>query len=288
MTLNSESFAYIQRLLRRRAAIVIESNKTYLVQARLQPVAQRHGLSTIDQLVAELHQPHRSALIDDVVDAMTTNETFFFRDASPFSALRQEVFPQLFLRRSQQRRVTIWSAACSTGQEPYSIAMLLREHFPQYRDWDVRLLATDLSHTALRQAKAGRYGELEISRGLTPELRDKYFRRHGTDWVICDDIRSMVNFRPMNLAVQWPDLPKMDIVLLRNVMVYFETATKKVILRRVRNVLWRDGYLFLGGAETTLHLDDAFTRRVIDDFSFFQLNGNVERGARSVLGARSP
>ncbi len=287
MTLNRDSFEYIQRLLRRRAAIVIEPNKSYLVQARLQPVARRHGLTTIDQLVTELRGSHVDALIDDVVDAMTTNETFFFRDAAPFAALRREVFPQLFLRRAQQRRVRIWSAACSTGQEPFSIAMLLCEHFPQYRDWDIRMLATDLSHTVLQQAKTGSYNEMEMSRGLSPALRDKYFHRHGSNWTICDEIRSMVEFRPLNLAVQWPDLPKMDIILLRNVMVYFEAATKKTILRRIRKLLWQDGYLFLGGAETTLNLDDAFTRIVIDDFSFFQLHDDgVDRPVRSFLSSK--
>ena len=284
MSFSSASFEYIQRLVRRRAAIVLDSNKAYLVQARLLPIVRHHNLGTIDQLVRELQQPHGGPLIDDVIDAMTTKETFFFRDAAPFAALRQEVFPRLFQRRAEQKRLTIWSAACSTGQEPYSVAMLLREHFPQYLDWGIRLLASDLSRSALRQAEQGRYSEVEMSRGLPPELRAKYFHQRGSDSVICQEVRSMVEFRPLNLAVQWPALPRADVVLLRNVMVYFDTATKKLILRRVRDLMLPDSYLFLGGAETTLHLEDAFARVVKEDFSFFQLrSGDADRSARSLV-----
>lgn len=284
MSLSGASFEYIQRLVRRRAGIVLESNKAYLVQARLLPVAKSHSLATVNQLVSELQRPQNGSLVDDVVDAMTTKETFFFRDASPFNALRQEVFPQLFQRRAVQKRVTIWSAACSTGQEPYSIAMMLREHFAEYLHWDIRLLGTDLSRTALQQAMQGCYNELEVSRGLSPQLRAKYFRRCDAQWLIRDEIRSMVEFRPMNLAVQWPPLPRVDVVLLRNVMVYFDAATKRLILRRVRDLIRPDGYLFLGGAETTLHLDDAFVRVTKGDYSFFQLvDRDADHNTRSLV-----
>ncbi len=271
MSLSGASFEYVQRLLHRRAAIELESNKAYLVQSRLLPVVKRYGLETVDQLVAELQRFQTGAMIDDVIDAMTTNETFFFRDTSPFTALREEVLPQLFRRRELQRRLTIWSAACSTGQEPYSVAMLLSEHFSEYLDWDIRLLGTDLSRSSLRQAGAGCYNELEMSRGLTPHLRQKKKKKCAYGAESASWIRSMVRPPPLKPAVQWPDLPRIDVVLLRNVMVYLDTATKKLILRRMRKQIWRDGYLFLGGAETTLHLDDAFRRVVMEDFSFFQL-----------------
>ncbi len=153
--MNSGSFEYIRGLLLRRAGIALEANKEYLVQARLAPLAKRRGLHSIDQLVGELQLPHNASLMDDVVDAMTTNETYFFRDTVPFEALRRVVFPELFRRRAPMRRVTIWSAACSTGQEPYSIAMLLREHFPDYLHWNICLLGTDLSRAALGQAQRG-------------------------------------------------------------------------------------------------------------------------------------
>lgn len=276
MSVSAASFEYIQQLVRRRAAVVLEANKTYLVRARLMPIVIRHGLGSIDELVAALHHPRHSDIIEEVVDAMTTKETSFFRDTTPFTALRREIFPRLFQRRAGQRRVTVWSAACATGQEPYSIAMLLRDHFPRQLS-NVRLLATDLSRTALRQAEAGTYNDLEMSRGLTPELQERHFRRNGRDWVIGDEVRTMVEFRHLNLAVQWPELPRMDVILLRNVMVYFETATKKLVLRRARDHMWPDGYLILGGAETTLHLDDSFVRVAKEDFSFFQLRGEVER-----------
>jgi chemotaxis protein methyltransferase CheR len=251
---------------------MLDAGKGYLVQARLLPLAKSLGMSSIDELVVELQKHPDGRLADEIVDAMTTNETSFFRDTVPFDALRADIIPQLLQARASSRRLSIWCAACATGQEPYSIAMLLREHFRSLRDWDIRILASDISHSALAQATDGRYGEVEIRRGLPPALRDKYFRRTGTTWWIADEIRSMVSFRLVNLIGDWPPLPRMDIVLLRNVMVYFETETKRQVLARVRGQLCTDGYLFLGGAETTLLLDDAFTRIQNGRYSYYRLN----------------
>jgi chemotaxis protein methyltransferase CheR len=254
---------------------MLDAGKGYLVQARLLPLAKSLGMSSIDELVVELQKHPDGRLADQVVDAMTTNETSFFRDTVPFDALRDDIIPQLLQARASSRRLSIWCAACATGQEPYSIAMLLREHFRSLRDWDIRILASDISHSALAQATDGRYGEVEIRRGLPPALRDKYFRRAGATWWIADEIRSMVSFRLVNLIGDWPPLPRMDIVLLRNVMVYFETETKRQVLARVRGQLCTDGYLFLGGAETTLLLDDAFTRIQNGRYSYYRLSPQV-------------
>ena len=281
MSMNASSFEFIRQLVMRRSAIVLDESKGYLVQARLLPLVRTLGLPTIDQLVLELRKISAGHLADQVVDAMTTNETFFFRDAMPFDALRDDIIPRLLACRASSRRLSIWCAACSTGQEPYSVAMLIREHFRGYRDWDVRILASDISYNALAQAAEGRYGEVEIQRGLPPALRDKYFQRRGGYWWIADEIRSMVSFRLLNLIGDWPALPPMDIVLLRNVMVYFETAMKRRVLSRVRGQLRNDGYLFLGGVETTLLLDDAFVRIQHGRFSYYQLR-QPSPGGKSV------
>lgn len=271
MSLSRTNFEYIRGLLLRQTAIVLDANKGYLVQARLLPIAKRRGLDTIDQLVAQLQQQQNGRLVEEVVDAMTTNETSFFRDVTPFDELREVVLPELFRRRSTNRRLAIWCAACSTGQEPYSITMLLREHFSSYLDWDIDILGSDISGNALAQARQGCYSDLEVERGLPRNYRDKYFRREGSQWAIAEKCRSMVDFRNINLVGNWPSLPKLDVVLLRNVMVYFEQTTKKQVLSRVRRQMNSDGYLFLGGAETTMNLDDGFARVQCGGFSYYRL-----------------
>src|SRR5262249_50861370 len=160
-------------------------------------------------------------------------------------------------RRRNERRLYVWCAACSSGQEPYSIALLVREHFPELAGWQVSLLATDLSGEVLAKARAGRYNQIEINRGLPAALMVKYFRQHGSAWELSEDVRRMVDFREMNLARPWPFLPRMDLVFLRNVMIYFDIETKKAILGRAARLLRPDGYLVLGGAETTLNLEDS-------------------------------
>jgi chemotaxis protein methyltransferase CheR len=269
------SLDFIRQLVAQRAAIILDASKGYLVQARLLPLARGVGLQNIDELVYMVRRNPSGPLGDQIVDAMTTNETSFFRDVMPFEALRDDILPQLLRTRATARRINIWCAACSTGQEPYSIAMLLRDRFVSVRDWDIRILASDLSQRALAQATAGCYGEVEMQRGLSPELRDRHFVRVDGGWRVCDEIRRMVQFFPLNLVTDWPPLPQMDIVLLRNVMVYFAAETKRLLLSRMRNQLAGDGYLFLGGAETTMLLDDAFVRVIRDRFSYFQLRSTV-------------
>ncbi len=270
--MNRNSFEFIRKLLLDQTAISLDAGKQYLVEARLTPIARSHGLASIDQLVVQMQQLPNGRLVRDVVDAMTTNETFFFRDAVPFEALREVVLPDLFRRRASIRQLSIWSAACSTGQEPYSIAMLVRQCFAEYGSWNIRILGSDLSHLALQQAREGRYNSLEIDRGLSSEYKRKYFRPRGTKWQIVNEIREMVEFRTLNLVAGWPPLPKMDIILLRNVMVYFKPEAKKQIMQNVRQQLKSDGYLFLGGAETTIHLDSSFTHVRYKDYSYYQIH----------------
>jgi chemotaxis protein methyltransferase CheR len=253
-------FEYVRRLVRERAAIVLEDGKAYLAESRLVPVARREGFGSVAELIARIRDERFGPLHRKVVEAMATNETSFFRDVHPFDALRTAVLPDVLARRAAERTFHVWCAAASTGQEPYSVAMLLREHFPQLAGWTVRLLATDLSTDVLGRARAGRFTQLEVNRGLPAAHLVRYFERQGPHWVLGEEVRRMVEFRELNLAEPWPVLPPMDVVLLRNVLIYFDLDTKREILAKLRRVLRPDGWLFLGGAETTLNVDDAFER----------------------------
>jgi chemotaxis protein methyltransferase CheR len=247
--MESATFDRIRAIVRERSAIVLEPGKEYLVEARLQDVAQSHGLKNVDELCRKLDSGG-APLIAEVVEAMTTNETSFFRDHHPFVALKETVLPDLMKRRTSTRTINIWCAACSTGQEPYSIALMIREQMPELAGWTVRILGTDLSKAVLDRARTGRYRQLEVNRGLAAAQLVKFFDRVGIEWEIKADIRKMVRFEPLNFVEPWPRLEQFDIVFVRNVLIYFDVATKRTILQKAREHLPSDGYLFLGGAET--------------------------------------
>ena len=256
MPLKPEHFTFVSTMVRAEAAIVLEAGKEYLVESRLIPVARREGFAGLDAyLDAAMRSAPGNPIRYQIVDALTTNETLFFRDFHPFEALRTDIIPKLIATRAATRRLAIWSAAASTGQEAYSIAMLLREHFPQLSSWDVRILGTDLSTTTLEAARSGSYSQLEVNRGLPAIYLVKYFTKTDGRWVIKDDLRRMVSFKPMNLIQPWPAMPTFDLVFIRNVLIYFDTTTKKQILTRIKTVLQPDGLLFLGTAETTINID---------------------------------
>jgi chemotaxis protein methyltransferase CheR len=271
--MTAQDFEYVCRLVRDRSAVVLETGKEYLVEARLAPVVGQLKLGSITELVGRLRSGPDDGLIARVVEAMVTTETSFFRDLHPFETLRKTVLPELIRRRADERRLSVWCAACSTGQEPYSLAILLREHFPDLAGWRVNVLATDLSVEVLARAREGRYTQAEANRGLPAALLVKYFRQHGSAWELAEDVRRAVEFRELNLVRPWPLLPRMDLVFLRNVMIYFDVDTKKAILGRVARLLRPDGYLLLGGAETTLNLDDSFRRVESLKGGFYQLVG---------------
>jgi chemotaxis protein methyltransferase CheR len=256
MSLTAENFAFIQTLARDLAAIALDPGKEYLVETRLSPLAEQAGFPSLNAFIQQLRTDRANTLFhDQVIDAMTTNETSFFRDFHPFEALRLHILPQIIEQRSFARRLTIWSAASSTGQEPYSLALLLKEHFPQLADWNVSILATDISATVLTQARQGVYSQLEVNRGLPAPLLIKYFTQAGTKWQLKDEVKKLVEFRTLNLSKPWPILPAFDLVLIRNVMIYFDVEAKKTILKRIRSCLQPHGHLFLGTAETTINLD---------------------------------
>jgi chemotaxis protein methyltransferase CheR len=267
-----EQFDTICRLLRERSAIVLEKGKEYLVETRLAPLVRQLKVNSIGDLIAELRFQPGNGLYRQIVEALVTTESSFFRDHHPFEALRSVVIPDLIKRRREERRLHIWSAASSTGQEPYSLALLFQEQFPELAVWKISLLASDISRQVLEKAREGRYNQIEVNRGLPAALLVKYFEQHGTDWQLKPSIRRMVDFQEINLAQAWPALPRMDLVLVRNVMIYFDVETKKTILNRLARVLRPDGYLLLGGAETTLNLSDSYRRVEPFKSGFYQLS----------------
>jgi chemotaxis protein methyltransferase CheR len=269
--MTDQDFDAICRLLQERSSIVLDPGKEYLVETRLAPLLGRLQLNSVGELLARLRGRPDHGLYRQIVEALVNTETSFFRDRHPFEALRRVVLPDLIGRRRQERWLHLWCAASSSGQEPYSLALLLREHFPELAGWDVSLLATDLSREVLARARAGRYKQIEVDRGLPAALLGKYFDRHGAEWQLQGAVRDMVAFQEINLAQAWPVLPRMDLVLLRNVMIYFDVATKKTILGRLARLLRPDGYLLLGGAETTVNLDDSYRRVEPLESGFYQL-----------------
>ncbi len=260
MALDSTDFEFISTLVSKRSAIVLEPEKSYLVESRLLPLARREGFTSIAELVSRMRTSSLNGLHQKVVEAMTTNETSFFRDLNPFDALRKAVLPEIFQRRAAERRLHIWCGASSTGQEPYTIALILREYFSSFADWKITIVATDLSTDVLARARQGRYSQLEVNRGLPASLLVKYFQRQGTEWELKQEVRRLVEFRQLNLIDAAWGIASADIIFMRNVLIYFDVPTKKTILQKIRGVLRPDGYLFLGGAETTMNLDEAFER----------------------------
>ena len=263
MTLGTAEFGFIRELVLRRSAIVLEPGKEYLVEARLSPLARQLGADSIEALVLRMQGTSEGDIHTKVVEALTTNETSFFRDVHPFESLRAQVLPELIEARRGERRLDIWCAASSSGQEPYTIAMVLEQFADDLAGWDVRILATDLSSEMVARCRAGRFTQLEVNRGLPSPMLVKHFEADGREWVAKEKLRRRLTCREMNLAEAFPVMPRFDLVFMRNVLIYFDTATKAAILDRVLGVLRRDGYLFLGTAETTLGVHEGFERAAL-------------------------
>jgi chemotaxis protein methyltransferase CheR len=211
-------------------------------------------------LVQALQKNSNNGLQSKVIEAITTNETSFFRDIHPFETLKDAILPQLLESRKNERTLNIWSAASSSGQEPYSIAMLIRENFPELLDWKINFIASDISEKMLSRCRSGKFSQLEVNRGLSASLLVKYFEKTGAAWFIKEQLRKMIHFQQINLSREFPYLPKMDIIFMRNVLIYFDIETKKKVLNQLISVLQPDGFLFLGAAESTINLDSSFER----------------------------
>lgn len=269
-------FDFVRNMVKEHTAIALDNSKVYLVNARLLPVARDAGFSSVIELIRHLRSRPFGPLHSRTVESIVTTETSFFRDFYPFEALRQVLIPEIMERRRRSTRLlSIWSAGCSGGQEPYSLAILLRDSFPELANWQVRLFASDVSSAMLEKSKAGIYSQNEINRGLPARLLVRYFNQTGTSWKISDEIRSMVTFSRHNLARDVSAAPPVDILMMRNVLIYFDVDTKRKVLQRVRRHLRPGGYLMLGTAETTLNLDEDFQRYRVDQAVFYR-NGDPE------------
>ncbi|MCL2465779.1 MAG: protein-glutamate O-methyltransferase CheR [Micrococcales bacterium] len=258
MALTPDAFAWVADLVRKRSAIQLPVGKEYLVESRLLSLAKEHQLAEVQDFIAKARAGSDERLLRAIVEALTTNETSWFRDNIPFASLRQKIVPDLLAARSRPVHLRFWSAACSTGQEPYSLAMALTEALPPQVTFEI--LATDLSQQVLDRAASGRYSQLEVNRGLPAPLMVRYFTRSGAEWEINQTLRSRVTFRQHNLMDPPPVVGRMDVILLRNVLIYFDLPTKQAILRRMAGVLADDGTLLLGAAETTIGLDTSWER----------------------------
>ncbi len=257
--ISAQDYKDFRAFLENACGIVLGENKQYLVSSRLNRVVADFKLESVGELVAQLRRDSRSELRNRVVEAMTTNETSWFRDNHPFAALKDVILPEL--GKSRRNPVRIWSAACSSGQEPYSIAMTLHEFQmgqPGALNADVQIVATDISPAVLQAAKAGRYDELSMARGLSPERRKRYFQQHGQQWEVSPVIRSRVQFRDLNLLQSYALLGRFDVIFCRNVLIYFSSESKRDILTRMARALNPGGYLLLGGSESLAGVSDLF------------------------------
>ena len=251
-------FEFICQILRERSGLVLTNDKAYLLESRLLPVARKWKLATFDDLVRVIRSKMDEAVIRDVVEAMTTNESFFFRDTKPFDQFKALVLPALLKSRAASRTIRIWSAACSSGQEPYSLAMILSESAAQLNGWRIEIVGTDLSTEILNRAKEGMYSQFEVQRGLPITMLVKYFAQIGDRWQINAKIRGMVQYKEFNLLTDPMPLGRFDVVFCRNVLIYFDQPTKTRVLNSVSKLMPEDGFLFLGGAETVLGITDKF------------------------------
>jgi len=256
--MNVKDFEHISKLLYTRSGLVLGEDKAYLVESRLNPIARKWEFKNFDDMAFAIRTAGNSKLIADVVEAMTTNESFFFRDQTPFKHFEDTVLPSLLQNRAQKRQFRIWSAACSSGQEPYTLAMILKEHASKLANWKIEILATDLSTQILDKAKEGNYSQFEVQRGLPITLLMKYFKQVGDKWQIADELRQMITYRVFNLLDSMKALGQFDVVYCRNVLIYFDQETKGKVLDAIADAMAPDGVLFLGGAETVLGISDRF------------------------------
>ena len=260
MTLPHADFDYYRNLVRKECGMVLEDGKEYLVESRLRALARQEDIPTIEALLCRMRSGSGDHLLDRVVQAVLIGETQFFRDGHPFEALRKVILPELIERRSAQRTLNLWCAASASGQEPYSMAMVIAEDFPELATWNLSLIASDLSDGMLERTKKGVYSEVEVSRGLPPELRSRYFQTVDGSWRLSERIRRQVQIRNINLVRDWPTLPRMDLVLLRNVLIYFAEPTRRVIITKLGELLRPGGYLLLGTSESLASEDGEFAQ----------------------------
>lgn len=281
-------YDFLRKCLKQRSGLVLSADKQYLVESRLLPVARKAGLGSLGELVATLKRGNSEALMVAVVEAMMTNESFFFRDKTPFENFRSAVMPALIAARQHSRTIRIWCAAAAAGQEPYSLVMSLKEMGPKIEGWRIEVIATDLSNDVLEKARQGIYSQFEVQRGLPIQLLIKYFSQVGDVWQIAPEIRAMVKYRQFNLLSDFYHLGAFDLIFCRNVLIYFDQETKIGVLNRLSEIIAGDGYLVLGAAETVVGLTDRF-RTVADLRGLYVPNPPSARmPAQAAAGALGP
>lgn len=270
MALSTSEFNFIKALVLQLSGNALEQQRDYLVESRLLALATRESLPSVQAIIQRLRDNVDPELGRRVAEALVNNETFFFRDIHPFDILRNSIFPDIISKGGAEKSLSIWCAACSSGQEPYSIAMLLRDSFPNLANWTVRLMASDFSQPILQRAALGKYTQIEVNRGLPARYLVKYFEREGMVWQLKREVRDMVTFREVNLAQPLPSMPRFDVVFLRNALIYFDVDKKREAMAQVEKILKPGGYMFLGAAETTINLNSSFDRR-FDKAACYQL-----------------
>jgi len=251
---------FLAELLRRRSGLALTPDKRYLLESRLAPVARRLELADVAALVRRLRAGEEADVVAQVVDAMTTNESFFFRDGRPFEQFARHMLPALIAARRSTRRLAIWSAAAATGQEPYSLALCLEDRAEELRGWQVEILATDLSPTALARARAGRYSQFEVQRGLSVQRLVQGFTQERDGWVVKPELKRWIRFAPLNLLDLAPGFGRFDVIFCRNVLIYFDRATKRRVVETMAQMLPPDGFFVLGGTETVLGVTERFAQ----------------------------
>jgi chemotaxis protein methyltransferase CheR len=276
MTLTQAEFTFVSQLVRKEASIVLAPGKEYLVEARLIPVARAVGSPSVTEFLADLQRRPNPANQRKIIDALTTNETSWFRDREPFAALTDVVLPELVKARTSTRKVRIWSAASSSGQEAYSLAITMQERLPA--GWNYEIMGTDISTEMVKRAEAAEYSQVEVNRGLPAAQLVQYFERAGAHWRITPQLRRNVSFRLMNLTTPLPAMQPFDVIFLRNVLIYFDVAVKRTVLQNVARLLRPDGWLFLGAAETTIGIDDNYERVAAGRTSAYRVRSAVPAG----------
>jgi len=262
-----ENYRFLQQQVYSQVGIVLEDDKHYLFESRLAPIVKRLGLGSINDLCTFLHTERGAAIAPEISEAMTTNETYFFRDPAQYDAIRTVLLPKLLEERRNIHTLRFWSAASSTGQEAYSLAMMLLEE--KLASWNIQILGTDYSAAVVKRAQTGCYQQIEVNRGLPTSLLVKYFTRSGMDWKLSETVRRMASFRTIDLRNSMSTLGPFDLAFCRNVMIYFDDMTKRKIMKQLHGTLFRGGWLLLGGAETIFGLDDLFERKTVGNATVY-------------------
>ncbi len=256
--MNAPDFQFLIDVLKQRSGLILSPDKGYLIESRLLPIARDHGLDNIEDLVVKVRETKDEKLLVAITEAMTTNESFFFRDDKPFNIFREQTLPQLMALRGDKKQLRIWCAAAATGQEPYSLAMILKEEEAKLAGWRVEILGTDLSIEVLEKSRVGLYSQFEVQRGLPIKMLMRYFEQVNEMWQIDPGIRGMVKYQQFNLLDDFRAFGQFDVIFCRNVLIYFDRDTKGDVLSSMSAQLAPDGALYLGGAETVLGITEAF------------------------------